>query len=139
MFLKAFHLKSLINTASPSSIITRSYAFKSDLKIKWVRPEKPTCWSAIKSGDLHKFEAPDPSKLIPHFEKSQELKDADDVVRNFFSLGMNNRKMSRRIFKKQYIDSVKRHNSDLGSVEAKSKLAIIFFICSLIFILSQFY
>ena len=52
----------------------RNYAFKSDLKIKWVRPEKISCIKPEKSGDLSQLPPVDSAEFIPEFKKSQELK-----------------------------------------------------------------
>lgn len=45
-------------------VIVRTYAFKSDLKIKWVRPEKIPSFKPEKSGDL---------SAMPKIDKSQYL------------------------------------------------------------------
>lgn len=54
-------------------LISRSYAFKSDLKIKWVRPEKILCTKAKKSGDQSPFPAVDPKQYVKEFQQSKEL------------------------------------------------------------------
>lgn len=120
MMLKTIQLISL-RTTSPSVILSRNYVFKSDLKIKWRRPKKISCILPEKSGDLNKFENPDGKKFLLDFEKSEELKDANELVRNIFSLELNPRVDSTNVFRKETIDMVKRHDLDLGSVESKSK------------------
>lgn len=55
----------------------RDYAFKSDLKIKWVRPEKIACIKPEKSGDASKLPPVDPNTYIPEFQKSKELAEYD--------------------------------------------------------------
>lgn len=51
----------------------RNYAFKSDLKIKWVRPERISCIEPQKSGDCSPFPDIDKSKYTLEFENSKEL------------------------------------------------------------------
>lgn len=59
MFKTFNFLVSQRNTWSSSLTLARNYAYKSDLKIKWVRPEKISCIDPRKSGDLEKIEYPD--------------------------------------------------------------------------------
>lgn len=51
----------------------RDYAFKSDLKIKWVRPEKISCIKPEKSGDLGKLPPLSANEILPDFRNSKEL------------------------------------------------------------------
>lgn len=51
----------------------RTYAFKSDLKIKWVRPEKILCTKPVKSGDQSSYPAIDPKQYVLEFQQSKEL------------------------------------------------------------------
>lgn len=51
----------------------RDYAFKSDLKIKWVRPEKISCIKPEKSGDLAKLPPLNPNEILPEYKDSKEL------------------------------------------------------------------
>lgn len=46
---------------------------KSDLHIKWVRPEKIRCWHPTKSGDLSPLEPLDMTKFPLEFQESKEL------------------------------------------------------------------
>jgi len=73
----------------------------------------------IKSGDLKPFSYPDQTTLMKNFEKSEELKTADDLVKKMFTLEQNKRGSSVRVVEKEAIDSVKRHAHDLGSFESK--------------------
>jgi hypothetical protein len=54
--------------------IGRSYAFKSDLKIKWVRPPKIPSIKPEKSGDLSPLPTVDKNQYPIEFQKSEELK-----------------------------------------------------------------
>lgn len=65
----------LLRTGSliASRQVVRQYAFKSDLKIKWVRPEKIPCIDPIKSGDCSKLPPVNEKLLIRGFDKSKEL------------------------------------------------------------------
>lgn len=67
----------ILRTTSNSSnlLVARNYAFKSELKIKWNRPEKISCIKPEKSGDLKKLENVDQSRYMLGFEKSEELKE----------------------------------------------------------------
>jgi len=47
---------------------------KSDLHIKWIRPEKVACWDPKKSGDLVPLEPLDMTKVPLEFQGSEELK-----------------------------------------------------------------
>lgn len=100
---------------------TRLYAIKSDLKIKWVRPEKISCIKPEKSGDLSSFAQPVPSQFMLDFEKSEELKNANEIIKKMFTLEQNRRKPSVETFVKETVDKVRRHELDCGSYEAKSK------------------
>lgn len=53
--------------------LVRQYAFKSDLKIKWVRPEKIQSIDPIKSGDCSKLPPVSEKTLMKGFDKSKEL------------------------------------------------------------------
>lgn len=109
-------LKPLVNSVS---IISRHYAFKSDLKIKWVRPEKIPCYKPQKSGDLQPMRAIAGSDLLKDFRNSKELENADDTVKNLFSLEHNPRREMLENFKEEMVKRVQRHDLDYGSVEAK--------------------
>ncbi|KAF7269349.1 28S ribosomal protein S15, mitochondrial [Rhynchophorus ferrugineus] len=99
--------------------LTRSYAFKSDLKIKWVRPEKIPCIKPEKSGDLSPFPNIDKSQYLVEFRKSKELETANDYVKRLFTLQFNSRKCTTNFFIHQSMEQVKRHEFDSGSIETK--------------------
>ncbi|XP_050094455.1 28S ribosomal protein S15, mitochondrial [Anopheles aquasalis] len=99
--------------------ITRSYALKSDLKIKWVRPEKIPCYKPEKSGDLQAMPKLAGSELMKDFRESKELETANEHVRNLFSIEHNRRREMVEIFKEDMVRRVYRHELDYGSVEAK--------------------
>lgn len=62
-----------IGLHSENSIIKRGYAFKSDLKIKWVRPERILCIKPQKSGDLSAFPNIDKQNYVHEFKDCKEL------------------------------------------------------------------
>lgn len=66
-------LNKLKPLASSAGMLSRTYAFKSDLKIKWVRPEKIPCYKPQKSGDLHPMRPIAGSELLKDFQNSKEL------------------------------------------------------------------
>lgn len=51
----------------------RDYAFKSDLKIKWVRPEKISCIKPEKSGDIGKLPPLNANEILPDYRNCKEL------------------------------------------------------------------
>lgn len=67
-------LFSLQQLRSPVNVLARSYAFKSDLKIKWVRPERILCIKPQKSGDQAPFPQLDKSQYLLEYQNSEELK-----------------------------------------------------------------
>ncbi|XP_075165942.1 28S ribosomal protein S15, mitochondrial [Haematobia irritans] len=98
---------------------TRQYAFKSDLKIKWVRPEKISCIHPEKSGDCSKLPTVNPKELMLGFEKSKELETADATVKSLFELGNNPAYNTHKYFSDKLVKEVQRHSLDYGSMEAK--------------------
>lgn len=65
--------RSIIRSVNSVHLVpTRS--FKSDLHIKWVRPEKTACWDPKKSGDLSPQEPLDMTQAPLEFQESKELK-----------------------------------------------------------------
>ncbi|XP_030746700.1 28S ribosomal protein S15, mitochondrial [Sitophilus oryzae] len=100
-------------------ITIRNYAFKSDLKIKWVRPEKIPCYKPEKSGDLSPFPKINKSEYLHEFRKSKELETADENVKRLFTLEFNSRKYSTQFYNKRAMEEVKRHEFDTGSIEIK--------------------
>lgn len=61
------------NLAKNNSCITRG--FKSDLKIKWIKPTKIPCTDPSKSGDGGLERVVDESTLAVNYAESQELKE----------------------------------------------------------------
>lgn len=100
-------------------MVVRSYAFKSDLKIKWNRPEKIPCYDPRKSGDKSAFPDIDKSELLRNYSKSRELESAEENVKKLFQLKHNPRSESVNLVKNALIEEVHRHSLDYGSIEAK--------------------
>ncbi|XP_035913654.1 28S ribosomal protein S15, mitochondrial [Anopheles stephensi] len=99
--------------------IVRTYALKSDLKIKWVRPEKVPCYKPQKSGDLQSLPKFAGSELMKDYRESKELETANEHVRNLFTLEHNRRRQMVENFKEDMVRRVYRHDLDYGSMEAK--------------------
>ncbi|EDW08510.1 28S ribosomal protein S15, mitochondrial [Drosophila mojavensis] len=97
----------------------RDYAFKSDLKIKWVRPEKISCIKPEKSGDLAKLPPLNPNELLPDYKDSKELANANETVKSMFLLRNNPNNLTTRYYRDLMIKEVQRHAQDYGSMEAK--------------------
>ncbi|XP_058123767.1 small ribosomal subunit protein uS15m [Anopheles ziemanni] len=109
-----------LKTIAPAvNQIVRSYALKSDLKIKWVRPEKIPCYKPEKSGDLQALPQYAGTELMKDFRDSKELETANEHVRNLFTLEHNRRKEMVENFKEDMVRRVYRHELDYGSMEAK--------------------
>jgi len=108
-------------TACSSLNLTRHFAFKSDLPIKWYRPEKIPSYKPEKSGDGTPFIHPEPTALLPHYDQCEELKDADDIVRKIFSFEHNKRNFAVLSAKYDMMTSVNRHQADVSSIEATRK------------------
>ncbi|XP_062543530.1 small ribosomal subunit protein uS15m [Armigeres subalbatus] len=104
---------------SSVGFLTRNYAFKSDLKIKWVRPEKIPCYKPQKSGDLQPMRPMAGTELLKDYRKSKELESADDRVKSMFSIEHNRRREMLENFKEEMVKRVQRHDLDYGSMEAK--------------------
>lgn len=100
---------------------TRGYAMRSDLKIKWKRPEKISCIKPEKSGDCSPLPMIDPKQFMLEFQKSQELQKADEKVQNLFRIENNPRRERIKIYVEETIGNVQRHDLDYGSIEAKSE------------------
>jgi len=103
---------------SNTKLFIRNYAFKSDLKIKWVRPEKILCIKPEKSGDRSSFPTIDKSQYALEFQNCKELETADENVKRLFTLEANRESKTTEIYSKSLVDSVKRHDLDLGSMES---------------------
>lgn len=59
--------------ANISIIQVRNYAFKSNLNIKWIRPEKISCINPLKSGDLESMPQRPLEDIILSLRDSKEL------------------------------------------------------------------
>lgn len=68
-------ISSILGLANTTRTLVRNYAFKSDLKIKWHRPEKISCIRPEKSGDLKSAEMVPPETTLLNFRECDELKE----------------------------------------------------------------
>ncbi|KAJ8918011.1 hypothetical protein NQ315_011464 [Exocentrus adspersus] len=101
------------------SLLLRRFAFKSDLKIKWVRPEKISCIRPEKSGDIEGLPRINKTQLAPKFSNSKELETADETVKKLFTLEFAPRKDTNEFIYNSIMDKVKQHNFDVSSAEVK--------------------
>lgn len=110
---------------------SRSYAMRSDLKIKWVRPEKISCIKPEKSGDCSPLPMADPKQFMLEFQKSHDLEKADESVKDLFRIENSPRREMIKIYVQETVGNVQRHELDYGSVESKSKFFFLkcFFFC----------
>uniref|UniRef100_A0A182UGX0 Small ribosomal subunit protein uS15m n=1 Tax=Anopheles melas TaxID=34690 RepID=A0A182UGX0_9DIPT len=109
-----------LKTLTPSvNQIVRTYALKSDLKIKWVRPEKIPCYKPEKSGDLQSLPTFAGTELMKDYRDSKELESANEHVRNMFTIQHNRRREMVENFKEDMVRRVYRHELDYGSIEAQ--------------------
>ncbi|CAH1118449.1 unnamed protein product [Phaedon cochleariae] len=97
----------------------RNYAFKSDLKIKWVRPEVIPSYKPGKSGDLGGVPPIEKQQFMLDFKNSKELQTANENVKKLFTLEFAPKKFTNRIYFSSLIEQVKRHDYDVGSIEVK--------------------
>lgn len=65
--------RSVVRTGNRVNLVS-TRGLKSDLHIKWVRPEKISCWDARKSGDLKPLDKMDMTKFPLEYQNSEELK-----------------------------------------------------------------
>lgn len=116
-------LTRFLSCAPPFQLLpNRGYAFKSDLHIKWVRPEKIHSTRPEKSGDLEPIAKIAPDSLRVDFRDSEELKTADEVVKKLFTLEFAPRNETIKAYKEDMLGRVKRHPLDSESIEAKIAL-----------------
>ncbi|KAI4467218.1 28s ribosomal protein s15 mitochondrial [Holotrichia oblita] len=107
------------NSARINNITQRNYAFKSDLKIKWVRPAKIPCYKAVVSGDLKPMPEVDFNRYQIEFRNCKGLEDADEIVQRLFKLEFASHKKIVQSYLKDITDSVQRHPFDKGSIESR--------------------
>ncbi|XP_071455694.1 small ribosomal subunit protein uS15m [Hetaerina americana] len=100
-------------------LIQHGRGFKSDLKIKWVRPTKIPCFKPEKSGDCELFPNLDLSRPPAQFMQSKELETADDAVKKLFSLDFLPKKWIRREYEYMLVEQVKNHEYDSRSIEVQ--------------------
>lgn len=112
-------IKETINKQSVIINSVRFYAFKSDLKIKWVRPVKVPSFKPEKSGDVEIYPKSDKSRFLLEFQNSKELETADELVKRMFTVDFAPRKQGSRLYWNQLKEQVKRHKYDVGSIEVK--------------------
>ncbi|KAL2731877.1 LOW QUALITY PROTEIN: midasin-like, partial [Vespula squamosa] len=108
-----------INTTKSQYFIREYATHLSDYNIKWVRPEKVCITKPEKSGDLgipHDVKSTD---LLPGYDKSKELQDADENVRKLLTLEYHPRKETINVRREKILELVKRHKLDRGSSETK--------------------
>ncbi|KAI8037646.1 28S ribosomal protein S15, mitochondrial [Drosophila gunungcola] len=113
-------MNKLLNVAQavPRQFV-REYAFKSDLKIKWVRPEKIACFKPEKSGDLAKLPPLKADELLLEYRDCKELEKADESVKAQFKLRNNASYLTTQFYRDEMVKEVQRHAQDYGSMEAK--------------------
>lgn len=114
--------KILIQNRQPpvSNVISqRNYAFKSDLKIKWVRPEKIPSYKAVKSGDLAPIPEIDQNQYQLAYRDCKGLKDAPEIVQKLFTLEFAPHSKIIQSYLKDLTTSVQRHPYDRGSIESR--------------------
>ncbi|KAK0181249.1 hypothetical protein PV327_003548 [Microctonus hyperodae] len=107
----------VINSLLKNSSMSIARGFKSDLKIKWIRPQKCSAISPEKSGDGGITYDLKETDLLPMFEKCKELEDADEFVKKMFTFEFNH--ISEIVQRKKDIatDLVKQHQFDTKSFE----------------------
>lgn len=69
--LAALKTLNTVKTVSSHSIFVRT--LKDEVKIKWNRPERIAKHSPQRTGDLGKYEAPDPTSICVQYQYADEL------------------------------------------------------------------
>lgn len=132
--------RSIIRTANVVNLVS-TRGLKSDLHIKWIRPEKINCWDPRKSGDLSSLEPLDMTDVPLEFQESKELKtynidhavipnllflridfchSANEYVRKVFSCGFMGRRSATQLARQRLINKVKSNCLDSTSCEVQS-------------------
>ncbi|XP_050530928.1 28S ribosomal protein S15, mitochondrial [Daktulosphaira vitifoliae] len=102
---------------SNNSLLTRG--LKSDLHIKWVRPEKIACWHPKKTGDLVPLKNIYMPEFPLQFQNSHELKTANEYVRKVFSCDFMGRRYAMELYRQKLINEVKSNILDSTSCEVQ--------------------
>ncbi|XP_043277785.1 28S ribosomal protein S15, mitochondrial [Venturia canescens] len=100
-------------------ILSRTAAFKSNLKIKWVKPRKIASTMPEKSGDGGLELDVKPQDYVNRYEQSKELVDASDIVKRMFTLEFMPRRETRNKKRELILAMVQRHRADRGSMESR--------------------
>ncbi|XP_015181333.1 PREDICTED: 28S ribosomal protein S15, mitochondrial [Polistes dominula] len=109
--------KTTINRITNQYFVKEYGTHLSDYNIKWVRPTVIPKSKPEKSGDLGIPHDVKPTQLVPGYEKSKELQDANEIVRRLVTLQFYPRKETIKTRSEKIIELVKRHGSDRGSPE----------------------
>lgn len=117
----------LLSKKSPSIWFDRglkiSAVFGSQLSdefpIKWTRPEKLKFYDPRVTGDLKPLPPLPLDKLPKAYEDLEEMKDAHPLVKLVFSCGHQGRRVAAAEVKEEMLNSVKAHEFDTTSMEAK--------------------
>lgn len=100
--------------------VARHYAKQiEDFNIVWNRPVKIRSIRPEKSGDGGVKLDIKPTDLASKYSMSKELEDANDNVKNMFTLQFLPQKITFQLRTEKILDMVKRHQADWGSPEAK--------------------
>lgn len=110
--------KILLPFPSSSGLFVRHYAFKPEVPIKWVRPEKICCTSRERSGDMIGSADVDLTHPVAEFRDCALLHAADPEVRKLFSLESFPGKKTAHHLRGNMRAEVERHALDVGSMEA---------------------
>lgn len=137
------------NVSLIKRFIPSTRTFKSDLKIKWVRPEKIPCIDPRKSGDVEPVMYPNSKKLPLEFKDSDIVSkyililntycisnnifylyiyiyicfqySVEESVLDMFSIGKSRRRLTCELTRENMKDRVRRHKYDESSRETRSK------------------
>ncbi|GAB0099683.1 28S ribosomal protein S15, mitochondrial [Sergentomyia squamirostris] len=99
--------------------LVRHYAFKPELPIKWVRPEKICCTRPEKSGDLEGSAAVDLTLPVVEYRDCKLLEEADESVKRLFSMESFPAFKTGHHLRNLMREEVQRHPLDVGSMEAR--------------------
>lgn len=93
-------------------------AFKSDLTIKWIRPEPIPAHDLRKSGDLEKMPKLDMTQVHELLRDSKVFQEASADVKKMFTFEYTSFRVAARQYKRDVMKKSRSHVWDTGSFEA---------------------
>ncbi|XP_055689135.1 28S ribosomal protein S15, mitochondrial [Lutzomyia longipalpis] len=112
-------VRKILHLPGSFRLVVRHYAFKPEVPIKWVRPEKICCTRPERSGDMVGSPSVDVTLPVVEYEDCKLLETADEEVRKLFTLESFPAKKTAHYLRGNMKAEVQRHALDIGSMEAR--------------------